>query len=286
MALFDTLEKDPGALRIREAAGRGTLSHALLFTGSGDRAGLARYAAAAMECTADRGQPCGVCPACRKVGQDIHPDVITVRDPDHKNIAVDVVRSIRADAYIRPNEGRRKVYLFPDCALLTEQDQNVLLKIVEEGPPYAAFLFCAENPSQVLQTLRSRCVEVKLRPGTEEDGEPSEAAEALCRAIGSRRRGAVAELAVRLEKKKLDREALAVMLERSRASFAAALLSLYGRQPGEMDREIAPFLAKNLTKTQIMSTIELLQKYHGECAYNVGPGHVLGALAAELEGIL
>lgn len=286
MTLFDTLEKDPGALRIREAAGRGTLSHALLFTGSGDRAGLARYAAAAMECTADRGQPCGVCPACRKVGQDIHPDVITVRDPDHKNIAVDVVRSIRADAYIRPNEGRRKVYLFPDCALLTEQDQNVLLKIVEEGPPYAAFLFCAENPSQVLQTLRSRCVEVKLRPGTEEDGEPSEAAEALCRAIGSRRRGAVAELAVRLEKKKLDREALSAMLERSRASFAAALLSLYGRQPGEMDREIAPFLAKNLTKTQIMSTIELLQKYHGECAYNVGPGHVLGALAAELEGIL
>ena len=286
MALFDTLEKDPGALRIREAAGRGTLSHALLFTGSGDRAGLARYAAAAMECTADRGQPCGVCPACRKVGQDIHPDVITVRDPDHKNIAVDVVRSIRADAYIRPNEGRRKVYLFPDCALLTEQDQNVLLKIVEEGPPYAAFLFCAENPSQVLQTLRSRCVEVKLRPGTEEDGEPSEAAEALCRAIGSRRRGAVAELAVRLEKKKLDREALAAMLERSRASFAAALLSLYGRQPGEMDREIAPFLAKNLTKTQIMRTIELLQKYHGECVYNVSPSHVLGALAAELEGIL
>ena len=284
MALFDTLEKDPGALRIREAAGRGTLSHALLFTGSGDRAGLARYAAAAMECTADRGQPCGVCPACRKVGQDIHPDVITVRDPDHKNIAVDVVRSIRADAYIRPNEGQRKVYIFPDCALLTEQDQNVLLKIVEEGPPYAAFLFCAENPSQVLQTLRSRCVEVKLRPGTEEDGEPSEAAEALCRAIGSRRRGAVAELAVRLEKKKLDREALSAMLERSRAAFAAALLLLYGQEPGEM--EIAPFLAKNLTKSQIMSTIELLQKYHGECAYNVGPGHVLGALAAELEGIL
>ena len=286
MNAFGLPENDPAAARIREAATQRTLSHALLFTGSGDRAGLARYAAAAMECMAAQGQPCGVCPACRKVLEDIHPDVITVRDPDHKNIAVDVVRSIRADAYIRPNEGRRKVYLFPDCALLTEQDQNVLLKIVEEGPPYAAFLFCAENPSQVLQTLRSRCVEVKLRPGTEEDGEPSEAAEALCRAIGSRRRGAVAELAVRLEKKKMDREALAAMLERSRASFAAALLSLYGRQPGEMDREIAPFLAKNLTKTQIMSTIELLQKYHGECAYNVGPGHVLGALAAELEGIL
>ena len=284
MAVLEELKKDPAAARIREAAGRGTLSHALLFTGGGDKTGLARYAAAAMECTADRGQPCGVCAACRKVGGDIHPDVITVRDPEHKNIAVDVVRAIRSDAYIRPNEGQRKVYIFPDCALLTEQDQNVLLKIVEEGPPYAAFLFCAENPSQVLRTLRSRCVEIKLRPGSEEDGEPSEAAEALCRAIGSRRRGAVAELAVRLEKKKLDREALSAMLERSRAAFAAALLLLYGQEPGEM--EIAPFLAKNLTKAHIMSTIELLQKYDGECAYNVGPGHVLGALAAELEGIL
>ena len=284
MAVLEELKKDPAAARIREAAGRGTLSHALLFTGGGDKTGLARYAAAAMECMAAQGQPCGVCPACRKVLEDIHPDVITVRDPEHKNIAVDVVRAIRSDAYIRPNEGQRKVYIFPDCALLTEQDQNVLLKIVEEGPPYAAFLFCAENPSQVLRTLRSRCVEIKLRPGSEEDGEPSEAAEALCRAIGSRRRGAVAELAVRLEKKKLDREALSAMLERSRAAFAAALLLLYGQEPGEM--EIAPFLAKNLTKAQIMSTIELLQKYHGECAYNVGPGHVLGALAAELEGIL
>lgn len=84
----------------------------------------------------------------------IHPDVITVRDEAHKNLSVDTVRQIRADAYIRPNEGARKVYIFPDCTILTEQDQNVLLKIVEEGPPYATFLFCAENSSVVLQTLR------------------------------------------------------------------------------------------------------------------------------------
>ena len=283
MALFDLQE--PSALRIRDAATRGTLSHALLLTGSGDRLNLARYAAAALECEADGGRPCGVCRACRKVEEDIHPDVITVRDDQHKNVAVAVIREMRSDAYIRPNEGRRKVYLFPDCALLTEQDQNVLLKIVEEGPPYAAFLFCAENPSGVLQTLRSRCVELKLRPAADR-GESLETAEQLCRAIGSRRRGAVMEVAVRLEKKKLEREQVAAMLEQSHALFAAALLSLYGRQPEDLDREIAGFLAKNLTKTQIMSTIGILEKYHGECAYNVGAGHVLGALAAELEGIL
>ncbi len=283
---FGQPENDPVSARIREAAARGTLSHALLFTGSGDRLAAARYAAAAMECAGAGARPCGVCPACRKVQGEIHPDVITVRDDQHKNIAVDVVREIRADAYIRPNEGARKIYIFPDCALLTEQDQNVLLKIVEEGPPYAAFLFCAENSAVVLQTLRSRCVELKLRPGAETAGEVSEAGEELCRAIGKRKHGAVAEMAARLEKKRTTREDLSALLERSRSAFASALLLLYGGQPEENDREIAPYLAKNLTKNQIMRTIELLQKYHGECAYNVGPGHVLGALAAELEGIL
>ena len=171
--------EEPAAIRIREAATRGTLSHALLFTGNGDLAAAAGYAAAALECVGTAERPCGVCPACRKVLAGIHPDVITVRDPDHKNIAVDVVREIRADAYIRPNEGNRKVYVFPDCALLTEQDQNVLLKVVEEGPPYAAFLFCAENAAVVLQTLRSRCVELKLHPGEEQGGEEVRAAEDL-----------------------------------------------------------------------------------------------------------
>jgi hypothetical protein len=151
---------------------------------------------------------------------------------------------------------------------------------------YAAFFFCAENGSAVLQTLRSRCVEVKCTAAAEAEDGGSEWGEALCRAVGSRKRGAAAELMVRLEKKRLERETLSAMLERSRALFAAALLSLYGREPKENDREIALFLAKNLTKNQMMFTIGMLEKYLGECAYNLGAGHVLGALAVELEGIL
>ena len=278
-------ETHPVASRIRAAATRNTLSHALLFTGSGDRLAAARLAAAGMECTAAE-KPCGVCRDCRKVAEDIHPDVITVRDPEHKNIAVEMVRQIRADAYIRPNEGRRKVYIFPDCALLTEQDQNVLLKIVEEGPPYAAFLFCAENPSQVLQTLRSRCVELKLGAGKAEETERPEAVEALCRAVAGRKKTAVTELAVQLERRRINREELAAVLDGARAVFAESLLTLYGQESNGTNREIAAFVAKNLTKVQIMRTIELLQKYRDECVFNVGAGHVLGALAVELEGIL
>ncbi|MCI6016598.1 DNA polymerase III subunit delta' [Dysosmobacter sp.] len=277
---------DPIAQRIREAAGRGTLSHALLFSGSGDRIAAAQYAAAAMECQGGGQKPCGTCPACRKVFSGIHPDVITVRDEAHKNLSVDTVRQIRADAYIRPNEGARKVYIFPDCTILTEQDQNVLLKIVEEGPPYAAFLFCAENSSMVLQTLRSRCVELKLHPAVTVEKESSEAGVELCRLLAAGKRGTVTELMVRLEKKRLDRDGLAAMLDQARTLLAAALLAQYGQSPEGPDAALIVQLGKRLTKQRIMGTIELLQTYRGACSYNVGASHVLGALAVELEEIL
>lgn len=278
----------PAAARLREAAAEDRLSHAILFTGPGDLLGAARYAAAAMECRGEGVRPCGVCAPCRKAAADIHPDIVTVRDDAHRSIAVEVVRDVCADAAVRPNEGRRKVYIFPDCALLTEQDQNVLLKLVEEGPPYAAFLFCAENGSAVLRTLRSRCVE--LRPGAGEEAPAApplpEAAELLCRGVGAGRRGAVVELAVRLERKRLSREDLAAALEGAREVFTSALLSRFGREPGEERRELASFLGKSLTKAQIVRTIEVLDKYRRECAFNIGPGHVLGALAVELEDII
>ncbi len=286
MAEWSLKGNETAAARLREAAARNALSHALLFTGSGDRMAAARFAAAALECTAETGEPCGVCQSCRKVREDIHPDVVTVRDPEHKNLSVDVVRSVRSDAYIRPNEGRRKVYLFPDCGILTEADQNILLKIVEEGPPYAAFLFCAENPASVLTTLRSRCVELKLRPAGETESELSENAAALCRALGSGKRGAAAEVLVALERAKCDREALAALLEEVRAVLAAALLAEYGHNTGGNTGKMALFLGKNLTKAQIMRTIEILQNYRRQCQYNVSAGQVLGALTVELEGIL
>ena len=160
MDLLD-FAKTNTAARLRAAAARGALSHALIFSGNGARTDAARYAAAAMECTGAQ-KPCLSCPACRKVMQDIHPDVSFVRDSEHKELSIDTVRAMRADAFIRPNEGARKIYIFEDCTVLTEKDQNVLLKLVEEGPPYAAFFFCAENPASLLQTIRSRCVEVKL----------------------------------------------------------------------------------------------------------------------------
>lgn len=140
---------------------RNRLSHFYLISGpegSGKKT-LARLLAAAIHC---RGQekPCLSCPACRKVMQNTHPDLITVVDPEHKNVAVKIVREMREDMFIRPNESDRKIYVFPQS--LGIEGQNALLKILEEPPAYGVFLLLADNPETLLPTIRSRCTELKL----------------------------------------------------------------------------------------------------------------------------
>ena len=139
----------------------GRLSHFYLISGpegSGKKT-LARLLAAAMVCTSPN-KPCGECNACRKVLNNTHPDFITVTDPEHKAVAVRIVRQVREEMFIRPNEADKKIYLFPQE--LNTEGQNALLKILEEPPPYGVFLLLTDNPQKVLPTVRSRCVELPL----------------------------------------------------------------------------------------------------------------------------
>lgn len=273
------------AARLRAAASRGALSHALILSGAGDRNAAAHYAAAALECTGTD-KPCLVCAHCRKVLADIHPDVLTVRDDEHAELSVDVIRGVRTDAFIRPNEGACKVYIFPDCTRLNEKDQNVLLKTVEEGPSYAAFLFCAENASVLLPTIRSRCVEVKLSPTVEEGGAPDERALELARLIAEGSRASRAAFLAKLETQKVTRDDLSSLFEGTRLLLSSALLGQYGVSVPERDLRIARSLASRLTKAKLLGTIDLLQDYRNKCTYNVGVGPTLGGFAVELEETL
>lgn len=130
--------------------------------GSG-RHTLARLLAAAMMCTGQN-QPCGYCEGCRKVLNGIHPDFITVDDPEKKTVPVELIRQARADIYIQPNEGKRKIYLFPRAQDILPPGQNALLKILEEPPSYGVFLLITDNAEKLLPTVRSRCTELTLLP--------------------------------------------------------------------------------------------------------------------------
>ena len=142
---------------------KGHISHFYLISGpagSGKKT-LARLISAAVLCK-NGGKPCFSCAVCRKVMENNHPDVITVEDPEHKAVAVKIVRQIREDVFIRPNESDRKIYIFPQE--LGTEGQNALLKILEEPPKYGVFLLLTDNPEKILPTVRSRCTELKLLP--------------------------------------------------------------------------------------------------------------------------
>lgn len=144
------------------AIGKGSISHFYLIAGpkGSGKMTLAHLLSAAILCK-ETHKPCLQCNTCRKVMADTHPDLITVRDPNHKTIPVDMVRDIREDMFIRPNEADRKIYLFPQE--LNEAGQNALLKILEEPPSYGVFILLSENPEKLLVTVRSRSTQLLLQ---------------------------------------------------------------------------------------------------------------------------
>ena len=112
---------------LAQAFRRGQIGHFYLLCGprgSGKHT-LARLMAAAAQCES-REKPCLTCHSCRKVLSGNHPDYITVDDPEKKTVPVDLIRDARADMYIRPNEGNKKIYLFPRAQDMGIPGQNAL----------------------------------------------------------------------------------------------------------------------------------------------------------------
>ena len=91
-----------------------------------------------------------------------HPDVLIVPpDPPQLLIKLGQVRSVIQRAHYLPSEAPRKVFLFTSANFMKEA-ANSLLKLLEEPPDYAHIILCAENPGELLPTIRSRCALVRL----------------------------------------------------------------------------------------------------------------------------
>lgn len=125
----------------------------------------ARLFASALVCKNPSSAPCGVCNACIMAKAESHPDIYELSPVDGKrNISVDQIRSIVTDAYTKPYESGKKVYIIAYGDDMNEQAQNAFLKVLEEPPEYAVFVILAENNESLLQTIRSRCTSIRFNP--------------------------------------------------------------------------------------------------------------------------
>jgi len=66
-----------------------------------------------------------------------------------------------ATIYYRPAEARERVYIFTSSAFMKEA-ANALLKVLEEPPESATIFLLAENPGELLPTIRSRSMNLAL----------------------------------------------------------------------------------------------------------------------------
>lgn len=243
---------------LKARMGRRQLAHAYLVAGPGRRE-LADTLAAAWVCTGPT-PPCGVCSGCRKAAQGIHPDILRA-DPQGDGLKAEAVRALRADAYIRPNEAPKKVYLLEHSELLGLSGQNILLKLIEEGPAYACFLFLTPQPEALLPTIRSRC-ETLWAPGPEEERAAAE---------------------VQDQGRELARLILTGADPLERLPFLIALEKREREEiQGILETAAAQLIAQLPQRPDLLPVLDRLAPIRAACGYNISPGHLSGWIAAAL----
>ena len=151
---------------IQNAVREDKVSHAYILNGergSGKKM-LANLFARTLQCESRGTDPCGMCHSCIQMESGSHPDIIYVHHEKPNSISVDDIRTqVNNDIMIKPYQGPYKIYMIGEADLMTPQAQNALLKTIEEPPEYAVIFLLAENAQQLLPTITSRCVMLKLR---------------------------------------------------------------------------------------------------------------------------
>ncbi|MFZ0611038.1 MAG: DNA polymerase III subunit delta', partial [Desulfobacterales bacterium] len=161
------------------------LPHALLFTGP---EGVGKYSAAvalAMLCncsatkTTPRAavaassrspspapgddEPCGICPACRKIISASHPDIIHIQ-PSGATIRIARIRALCETLSLKPYEARVRVVIITDAHAMNPAAGNALLKMLEEPPEHTILILTARQSTDLLPTIVSRCRPVRFYP--------------------------------------------------------------------------------------------------------------------------
>lgn len=143
--------------------------HSYIITGE---KGVGKKTAAkymAMQLLCDNRNACGECRQCKRVLSGQHPDFIAV-EKDGRSYSVKRLREkVITDSVIMPNDTDRKVYLMADCDGWSVSSMNALLKITEDPPDHAYFIFTAQSRESFLPTLISRSMVMELHESQREE---------------------------------------------------------------------------------------------------------------------
>jgi DNA polymerase-3 subunit delta' len=91
-----------------------------------------------------------------------HPDVLIIPpDPPQLLIKLGQIRTLIQRAHYLPSEAPKRIFILTASSFMKEA-ANSLLKVLEEPPATVHLILLAENPGELLPTIRSRCATVRL----------------------------------------------------------------------------------------------------------------------------
>lgn len=131
-----------------------TISHAYLIT-IPDEKFLKDYLKEFAKLIMCENGACGKCRACKLIDGQVHSDVMFFPKED-QTLSVSDINTIVEEAYYKPIEGERKVFVIYSAHLLNPQAQNKLLKTLEEPPKGVHIILGATNEFALLPTIKSR----------------------------------------------------------------------------------------------------------------------------------
>lgn len=149
---------------LTNAIARQRVAHAYVFSGMRGvgKTTVARILAKSLNC--EKGatsQPCGTCPSCVEITRGNSVDVIEIDGAS--NTGVDDVRELRENVKFAPFHGSYRVYIIDEVHMLSNSAFNALLKILEEPPSHAVFIFATTEVHKIPATILSRCQHFTFR---------------------------------------------------------------------------------------------------------------------------
>ncbi len=182
---------------LKKAMENEKLASAYLFYGP---EGLGKWVAAlelakALNCENKDSAPCQECSSCVKIAKLSHLDLILVfpapstnkpeemlkynekfREEKIKNpyasvdfeknagIAIDRIRELKREIYLKPYEARKRVVIINQAEKMVTNAFNTFLKVLEEPPAYVHLILITSQPERLLPTVISRCQKIRFTP--------------------------------------------------------------------------------------------------------------------------
>lgn len=105
--------------------------------------------------------PCGKCSVCKRVKDEVYTDLF-IYPREKESIVVDDINGLIEESFVKPVEGKKKIFILNHAETMNPASQNKLLKTLEEPPRNVHIILGATTEHTLLPTVKSRVKKLEI----------------------------------------------------------------------------------------------------------------------------